>query len=173
MTTAVVFVSIWILPTSPLDLLVKLDLLVIAASLIVIFFSDLKYSLIPDEMVLTFTLGTALFLFLTANRFVLTTNFFVGLLSSLALLLIVFATKGRGLGLGDVKYVFPMGLLLGFPGAAVAFWVSFISGGTVALILVAMKLRSFKQTIPLGPFLVLGTIVAFFWSKNLLSIIGL
>lgn len=154
-------------------LLTLFSLLLVTYCLIVIFFSDLKYSLIPDEMVLSFTSACVFLFFIAPAAYPLFPNLLVGLLASLALLLIVLVTKGRGLGLGDVKFALPMGFFLGFPNTAVAFWVAFISGGIISVLLVVLKLKNMKQTIPLGPFLVLGVIVAFFGSRQLLALIGL
>lgn len=154
------------------DLLGIFAYLTLVYSLIVIFFSDLKYMLIPDEMVLTSSLSSLIILLLTANLYSLTSHVVTGLLCSIALLLIVMATRGRGLGMGDVKFAFPMGLLLGFPNILVAFWLAFVSGGVVAVGMVFLRRKRIGDTLALGPFLVLGTIVAMIYSAQLLKLIG-
>jgi len=169
-STVALFVS---LPHSNVtELLIVLCYWIIFLSLIVIFFSDLKYSLIPDEMVVTFILGSLGALLLTTPLSNVGFNLIVGLLSSLALLLIVIATLGRGMGLGDVKFAVPMGIFLGFPRILVAFWMAFVGGGIVALLLMILRRKGMKDAIPLGPFLVLGTVLAFLYSDFFWQILG-
>ena len=131
-----------------------------------IFFADLKYRIIPDEIVVVNTLA-AIFL----NFLVLKNDFWPYILSALVLFLIfivlVLLTRGRGMGMGDVKYVIFMGLFLGFPASLIAFYVSFLTGAVVSIILIFIGRKRFGQTIPFGPFLVLGTFVSIYWGNEL------
>ena len=190
--TALVAVVIFILlPHSTVtDFTMLLSYWVIAFSFIVSFFSDLFYSLIPDEMLIVGILGSRSVIASKAWQSVsfgngllrpawtglamtIERNFFVGLLASLTLLIIVLFTRGRGLGLGDVKFAFVMGLLLGFPHVVIAFWLSFVFGGMVALVLLGLKLKKMTEAIPFGPFLILGTTLAIFFSDRILGILGI
>lgn len=167
-STAVAFVLVWFLSPAEHGLFVKLDLLAIAATFIVIFFSDLIYGLIPDEMILTGALGALIYNLQFSN---LGPYLLTGILSSFSFLLVVVATKFRGMGLGDVKLAFLIGLLLGWPRTLVSFWSAFIIGGVVAVTLLILRKTKLSATIPLGPFLVIGTLVAALWSKELLTLV--
>lgn len=69
-------------------------------------------------------------------------------------------TRGRGLGLGDVKLGAAIGACLGpWPGIA-ALGAAFIAGGVYAVIVLASKHRSRHDAIAFGPFLALGTLAA-------------
>ena len=81
-----------------------------------------------------------------------------GLGYSLFFLAIVLAYP-RGMGMGDVKLAAVIGLLVGIPGAAVALWIAAVSGGFVAIILLASGRKGRKEGIPFGPFMSLGAIV--------------
>lgn len=98
-------------------------------------------------------------------------SFLVALISAACFFAIVLATKFRGMGLGDVKLVFLIGLLLGWPSALIAFWVAFLLGGFVAVFLVLLKKVKFSDKIAFGPYLIMGTLIAALWSKNLLAIL--
>lgn len=172
LTTGAAFVLAWVLSPAQLDLLVKLDILVIVAVFIVIFFSDLIYGFIPDEMVVAGSLLSILYLILNTQYGILP-NFLTGIVTSLAFLAVVVATKFRGMGLGDVKLAFFMGLLLGWPKVGVALWMAFAIGGLFAIILLILKRTRLSATIPLGPFLVLGVLIAAVWSNQILQGIGL
>ncbi|MFH1955764.1 MAG: prepilin peptidase [Patescibacteria group bacterium] len=77
--------------------------------------------------------------------------------------ILVAITKGRGMGGGDVKFAFLMGLILGFPKVLPAFFLSFLTGALVSLILMLVGKKTMKQTVPFGPFLVTGTVLGLFW----------
>ena len=72
------------------------------------------------------------------------------------------------MGLGDVKFAFLMGLVLGWPRVIAALYVAFLSGALVALFLVATKRKQFGQTLPFGPFLAFATWVGLFWGDKLI-----
>jgi prepilin signal peptidase PulO-like enzyme (type II secretory pathway) len=87
-----------------------------------------------------------------------------GLLAALFFLAIVWGSEKilhkPGMGLGDVKLALLMGLFLGFPGIVIAIYLAFILGAVLSLLLLAAKQKSFGQAIPFGPFLVIGTLIA-------------
>lgn len=67
-----------------------------------------------------------------------------------------------GFGMGDVKYVFTFGLILGLNQAWKAFIIGILLGGIVSAVLLALKKASRKDHIAYGPYLVLGTWLSFF-----------
>ena len=83
-------------------------------------------------------------------------------------LLVVLISRG-GMGWGDVKLAALIGLVTGFPLIFVALLLAVIVGGLVAGILLALKLRRRKETIPFAPFLSLATIVTLLWGSDILS----
>jgi len=68
------------------------------------------------------------------------------------MLVIYFLSRG-GMGEGDVKLSFALGLWLGWPNAAVLLLLAFIMGGVVGVALLATKLKTRKDPIPFGPYL--------------------
>ncbi len=95
----------------------------------------------------------------------------LGLISAAAMLVffwvIIFFTKGKGMGGGDLKLAVFMGLILGFPNILVALMIAFLSGSLVGLLLIFLKKRNLKQTIPFGPFLSLGGIISLLWGGTI------
>ena len=79
--------------------------------------------------------------------------------------LLIIITKGKGMGGGDVKLGALMGLGLGFPLSLVALILSFLTGAIFSIFLIIVGKKHFGQTIPFGPFLVLGSIIALFWGN--------
>lgn len=144
-------------------------LLMIFSSLLVITVSDFKYRIIPDQMIIVLILTTIIYQFFFQQQMIIL-NIIVGMVFLLFFLGLVVVTRGRGMGLGDVKYAFFMGLLLGYPKILVGFYLSFLTGAIVSLILIVMKKKTFKSTVPFGPFLVLATIVSYLWGEQLINI---
>lgn len=84
--------------------------------------------------------------------------------------LLIVITKGRGMGWGDVKYAFFLGLALGFPYGIEAIFLAFFAGAVISLLLVAFSKKRFGQTIPFGPFLSLGALLSLFWGQKILDL---
>lgn len=82
---------------------------------------------------------------------------------------LIAVTKGKGMGGGDVKLGVLMGLGLGFPQSILAVILAFLSGAIVSLILISGGKKHFGQTIPFGPFLVLGSLITLFWGNRILD----
>lgn len=142
-------------------------LLIVFSLLLAILVIDIKYGIIPDAILFPITFLT--FGFLILNSEFLIPAFLSGVISFLLFLLIVFATKGRGMGFGDVKYAFFMGTFLGFPRIIIGIYAAFLTGAVLSLILIVVRKKRFGQTIPFGPFLVIGTFVGYFWGPGLVD----
>jgi Type II secretory pathway, prepilin signal peptidase PulO and related peptidases len=83
-------------------------------------------------------------------------------------LLIAIISRG-GMGWGDVKLVALIGLATGFPLVFIAILLGAILGGVVAIVLVIVKKKGRKETIPYGPFLSLATLITLLWGNNILG----
>jgi len=80
-----------------------------------------------------------------------------------ALALIWVASRGAGMGLGDVKLSPSLGATLGWLSletALLGLAMSFILGGAVSVVLLITKRMQRRTAIPFGPFLLLGSFVA-------------
>lgn len=142
--------------------------LFIFSSLIVIFFADLKYGIIPDKIVIPSIIISLIYLFFIHN-FSFIIHFSSALGASLFFLLLFLVTQGRGMGFGDVKFSFLMGLILGFPKIIVGLYVAFLTGAIVGCILILCRKRMFGTTIPFGPFLVIGSLTAIFFGEFIIK----
>lgn len=93
---------------------------------------------------------------------VLTSHALGAVVAGLFFLSLVLLTRGRGMGMGDVKFMFAAGLLFGWPDVAVGIFFAFIIGGFVGAVLFFLRKKGMKDKIPFGPFLVVGLTSAFF-----------
>lgn len=140
-------------------------------SLLVIFVADVKTQIIPDSMVVIGLVSAIALRVLTYSSW---NNFLPYLISAVGACAFFYAlwsgTKGKGMGFGDVKFAFLMGLFLGYPGTVIALYIAFLTGATVGVILMMRGKSGLKSKIAFGPFLVLGTVLAWFFAFELLAI---
>ena len=146
-------------------------LLLVGSILIAILVIDIEHQIIPDELVFIL-LGIVFFAHVLGNNNILIYRYlFSGFAASLSLLFLHFVTLGRGMGLGDVKLVIPMGMVLGWPGVLVWFYISFVGGGLVGLALILAGKAKFGREIAFGPFLIIAFFVTLFWGDLVANIL--
>jgi len=91
------------------------------------------------------------------------------LLGGILLFIVREASRG-GMGGGDVKYAFVLGLWMGGERLLLALFLAFLSGSVAAIFL---KLRRSGRTcIPFGPFLSLGGAIAYLYGSRILQWYG-
>ena len=152
-----------------LDFVIAGYYLFIISSLIVIFFTDLKYGIIPDKIIFPAIIISFSYLILNTQYLILP-HILSAVGASLFFLALFLITKGRGMGFGDVKFSFLMGLVLGFPGIAIALYIAFLTGALIGCILIVWKKKKLSGTkIPFGPFLVFGTVIALFFGEGIMQ----
>ena len=140
--------------------------LVLMSIFFVIFFIDLRHSVIPLSTIILAGVTVFLWTLVTAPS-ALPLSFLTAVVSFLFFFMIHAVTKGRGMGFGDVLFAFVMGLLLGFPTAIVGIYIAFLTGSILSLILILSKRKKLKSAIPFGPFLVFGTVSCLLWGQQL------
>ena len=164
--TGVVYVCVW--QVAGLKGWTGLEIVVyyiIASSCIVISIADMKYHIIPDLMTLLCTISAAA-LILPFGLQSVAEHTAGGLLLFGLLYILYAATRGKGMGFGDVKFAFPMGLLLGPIHGFLALYVSFMIGGLYGILALMSGSKKLKSTIAFGPFLIIGTVVMVVWGEQ-------
>lgn len=89
-----------------------------------------------------------------------------------ALLLVVHLVSPGGMGFGDVRLSFVLGLMLGwlsFSHVVVGVFLGFLLGAVVGLGLVVVGGRSRKDAVPFGPFLAAGAVLAVLVGRPLID----
>lgn len=151
----------------------------ILSSLIVVFVTDIKWYLIPDGAVISGSIA-AIFLnvlyfqdnYEILNRFdvnIIIDPFLAAFFSMAFFLMIFLISKGKWMGFGDVKYSFLMGLILGLPDVLIAIFLANFFGAIIGIGLITAGKKTMSSEIPFGPFLVVGTLAALFFSSPLLN----
>ncbi len=149
----------------------------IASSLVVIFFADLKYQIIPDQIQIALFIFSVLYFIsrigVQLTLIALVWQLIAGVMVMIPILLIYLFTNGKGMGFGDVKLAFGIGVLLGVKGGLLALYFAFILGGIVGVYLLLTKKKKLKSKIAFGPFLVGGAIILLFFSQQIYSLLGI
>lgn len=134
-----------------------------------VLWSDLKYLLIPDFFVLLLTILSLVWLWATQLHpgwqllsAATATGFFV--------IIYILAKKILGkeaLGLGDIKLMLPLALLLPWPLVLVHIFMAFILGGIFAMLMLSLRVKKFGQVLPFAPFLILAFVLSWHWGELL------
>lgn len=145
--------------------------LTFTSSLVVIFFTDIFSGIIPDEINIPLFIVALIYKYFYQGDFV--SSFISGAVLLAFFLGLLLITKGKGMGMGDVKLSFVVGFVLGFPQSIIALYLAFLTGGIVSTILILWRKKKLHgDTIPFGPFIVAGTVLSYFLTIPFLSFLG-
>ena len=147
---------------------------------------DLEHHILPNKLVypgIIVALAISVFLpnldiapGIVIDRFLPNIEFVPGIISAviggaigLGLFLLIIVVSRGGMGWGDVKMAALIGLVTGFPLVFIALFLAVVLGGLVAWILILVRVKSRKQSIPFGPFLSLGAMATLLWGTHILD----
>lgn len=162
--TALLFVMLPSVMGWRIELLIGWSLL---SLLMIICISDIHYKIIPNRVLLVFAV---IFLVLRiAIPLEPWWDMLIGSAIGFGLLLLIAIVSKGGMGGGDIKLFAVLGLVLGWKGVLLAFFLAALIGAIAGIIgMVAGKIRR-KQPMPFAPAISLGTIIAFLWGDMLVE----
>lgn len=96
-------------------------------------------------------------------------HLFGALIGLVVIGLIILITRGRGMGVGDLKLAGALGIIFGWPDIIFVLAFSFIIGSLYGIYLLIKRIKGFKDSVPFGPFLVLGALTLFFFGQQILG----
>lgn len=153
------------------ELLIGLGIISLFA---IISVADIKYLVIPDEVVLTLSIYFATLYLIYERPIELIQRFGSGILLFIIMYLIMYIGnkifKKETLGGGDIKLMFTIGFVLGpHMGVFSIFLASLIALPISIIIMLKYK----NNLIPFGPFLVLSMMIIYFINLNIDKIINI
>lgn len=83
-----------------------------------------------------------------------------GLLGSIFLLLLIYLLSRQSIGFGDVKLFGVIGFYTDFPFSFTVFFFALLCSSLCAILCLIFKQKSKKDTLPFGPFIFLGFLLA-------------
>ncbi|WP_053367285.1 prepilin peptidase [Bacillus sp. FJAT-27245] len=145
--------------------------LVVAWTLIslfmIIFVSDIHYMIIPDKILLVFA---GIFLF---ERVLWPLSpwwdSLLGAAVGFGLLLLIALVSKGGMGGGDVKLFAVIGFAVGTKLVLLSFLLATMFGAVFGALGLMLRLVKRRQPIPFGPFIVLGSLAAYFYGSRIID----
>ena len=136
---------------------VLIQALALNCILIVVSFVDIEHQIIPNKLIMTALVIGIVCLFINDISLI---NALGGMSLGGGLLLLLALVPGV-LGGGDIKLMFVLGIFLGLEGVLVAIFLAFAIAAIISILLLLLKIKERKDHIPFGPFLSIGTFIAF------------
>jgi leader peptidase (prepilin peptidase)/N-methyltransferase len=149
--------------------------LVFSAALLALSAIDLEHYRLPNRIVYPLAIALPALLVIPAavdGEFDILGRAMLGGLVAFAGLFTLHLISPRGMGLGDVKLAFPLGVALGWLGwghLAFGLLLGFLYGSVLAIALVVLRLRSRRDALPFGPFLAAGAMTMVFWGRPIVD----
>lgn len=145
--------------------------LVIALTLISLFIiitvSDLNYMIIPDKVLLVFAA-----IFLCERMFLPLSPWWdsiVGALIGFTILFLIALLSKGGMGGGDIKLYALLGFVLGWKTVLLSIFFSSFCGAIFGIIGILLKKVERGKPIPFGPFIGLGTMIAYYYGDAIFN----
>jgi leader peptidase (prepilin peptidase) / N-methyltransferase len=176
MTGLFLLVIVWGIEDIPLAIFLSIALIFLE----IIFLFDFKYSLIPNQFIYPALILTLLFWggkdLYSQGGFSLNSSYFLSSLLGSAIFsgflgFLYLLTRGKGMGLGDVELGLLLGAILGWPLVVPALFFGFLLGAIIGLGLMVFRKKGWKSEIPFGPFLILGSAIAFIGGEAFLNFV--
>jgi leader peptidase (prepilin peptidase) / N-methyltransferase len=137
--------------------------LVLTGALIAISVIDLEHFIIPNRIVYPVGIAGVVLLGLAAliqDHWGAFGRSLLGALAAFTFFFVLHLVSPRGMGFGDVRLSFVLGLFLGWLGWAQlvgGLFAGFFFGAVIGILLIAVGGRDRRQHIPFGPYLAAGT----------------
>jgi len=152
-------------------------LILIFSILIIIAIYDYHHQIIPNLFVWIFNGLAFLWLFNSFRisdfgfRILNWNNLLAGFILFVFFALLWGVSRGRWMGFGDAKLALGIGWLLGMAKGAAAITLAFWIGAIIGVLLIYLSKNKYgmKSSIAFGPFMVLGTMISFFWGEKIIS----
>lgn len=147
--------------------------LIFVSSLIIIIISDIEYMIILDEVLIFAVFGIIIVDIFDVGLYDTAIKILHGLGAFGTMLLVKkigdVAFKQESLGGGDIKLMFMIGLVIGYPMAVCnIFFATFIAFPIALFLLITKK----DNIIPFGPFLSMASIILYIWGITFTDIIN-
>jgi len=146
--------------------------IILSSALIIIAFIDLNQQIVPDVISLPgIVIGFIVSFFVPYISFI---NSGLGILVGGGIILIIGMAgsvifKKEAMGGGDVKLAAMIGAFLGWRYIIISLFLGFFLGALAGIILIMSKIKSREDTVPFGPFIVLGSYITLLCGEKIIS----
>ena len=138
--------------------------------LVIITVSDIAYMLIPNKVLLPFAIV------LIGLRLIIPLepwwDSFLGAIVGFGVLFLIAVVSKGGMGGGDIKLFFVIGLVLGTTNTLVTLFLAAFIGSIVGLIVLKRTGQGRKTPIPFGPSIAVAAVISYFWGADFVAWYG-
>ncbi|MGB3100878.1 MAG: A24 family peptidase, partial [Psychrobacillus psychrotolerans] len=135
--------------------------------LVIITVSDIAYMLIPDKILLFFLIPLiVLRVFEPLSPW---WDSIVGAVVGFGVLFLIAIVSKGGMGGGDIKLFFVIGLVLGWVPTLLTLFLASIIGTVIGVISLKRTKQGRKTPIPFGPSIAIAAIIAYFYGESLVD----
>jgi len=135
--------------------------------LLIIVVSDLQYMLIPDKVLLFFLP------FLLVGRIVSPLepwwDALLGAIIGFAILYLIAVISKGGMGGGDIKLFFLIGLVLGTVKTLLTLFVASVIGMIIGIIVLKVRKQGRKTPVPFGPSIAIASCIVYFYGDSIID----
>ncbi|MER2263266.1 MAG: prepilin peptidase [Psychrobacillus sp.] len=135
--------------------------------LIIITVSDIAYMLIPDKILLFFLIP--LIVCRMISPLTPWWDSAVGAIVGFGILLLVAMVSKGGMGGGDIKLFFVIGVVLGTVSTLVTLFLASVIGTVVGLITLKISKQGRKTPIPFGPSIAIAAVISYFYGQAIVD----
>jgi len=154
-----------------LDLIIVLTFI---SMVLIIMLSDYYYMIIPDGVLLFFSVTLVLEMFLIHGFYYMIMHILHGLIAFVIMYMLKlfgdFLFKKESMGGGDIKLLFTFGLLFGWEMSIVSIFIASIIGLPISLILLK---KDNEHVLPFGPYLGIASLLIVLFQIDIDFILGL
>ena len=143
----------------------------IFSTLLIVAVYDFKWKIVPDKVIYPAIAIALIYNIFSPDNGGLWGALLTAVAAFLFFYLIFYFSKGKAMGMGDAKLAILIGLFLSPKMALMAFVLAFVIGAVSGIILMVFDRKTLKSQIALGPFVVIGATIAFFFSSIINNII--
>ena len=132
--------------------------------LVIITVSDIAYMLIPNKVLLPF--AVVLFAVRILSPLTPWWDSLLGAVVGFGVLYLIAVVSKGGMGGGDIKLFFVIGLVLGTVNTLLTLFLAAFIGTIIGLIVLKRTGQGRKTPIPFGPSIALAAVIAYFWGRR-------
>ncbi len=144
--------------------------LVFSSLLVIITVSDIAYMLIPNKVLLPFWI--VLFILRWISPLSPWWDSLLGAVVGFGLLLFIGIVSKGGMGGGDIKLFFVIGLVLGTVQTLLTLVLAALIGSVVGVIMLRKTGKGRKTPIPFGPSIAVAAVITYFWGMKIVDWYG-
>ncbi|WP_112181497.1 prepilin peptidase [Paraliobacillus zengyii] len=141
--------------------------LILTSLCVIIVVSDITYMLIPNKILLFF-LPFLIILRIIDPLEPWWSSIAGAAVGFILLTLIILVSKG-GMGAGDMKLFTILGIVLGYKGILLTFFLATIFGTIITLLLLATRRINRKSPVPFGPSICIAALTTYFFGSQIIN----